>query len=298
LKFVTELVNSTAFSVKEVERDKVYELTKTFRYENPEYWREVFRVDVDRLEMKFKCECGKFERDGLLCCHVLRLFTQFDVPNIPNHYIVPRWTSEYREKELERHKQEIVQVHGTDGSKCALRYAMLMNNLSDVCSDISRSQEKSKEFIEEVHKLHARIMSTDKTLNTSDSLPITLKDPPVIRSKKTDKRTTADNPEASSSATGAAGGNNGKEQHAEPEHFINISNFGQSRSLAIEEVQISERVVELPNAKKRRTSNTASATGTLRDPPVKQCASVVKGNRMKPQSEKKSTMKKTEKKKA
>jgi hypothetical protein len=173
-----------------------------------------------------------------------------------------------------------------------------MNNLSDVCSDISRSQEKSKEFIEEVHKLHARIMSTDKTLNPSDSLPITLKDPPVIRSKKTDKRTTAGNAEASSSAPGAAGGNNAEEQTAEPEHFINISNFGQSRSLAIEEVEISERVVELRNAKKRRTSSTASATGTLRDPPVKQCASVVKGNRMKPQSEKKSTRKKSEKKKA
>jgi hypothetical protein len=44
LKFVTELVNSTAFGVHEVIKDKVYELKRMFYYERPEYRRDVFTV--------------------------------------------------------------------------------------------------------------------------------------------------------------------------------------------------------------------------------------------------------------
>ncbi|KAM0888535.1 hypothetical protein ACQ4PT_028284 [Festuca glaucescens] len=90
LKFLTELPNSTAFAFIEVEKDKEYKTKKLFRYKNLEFWREEFTIRVDHCIMKLECECNKFERDGILCCHILRLFTQFDVTRIPDHYILPR----------------------------------------------------------------------------------------------------------------------------------------------------------------------------------------------------------------
>ena len=93
LKFATELLNSTAFGVTEIVKDRMYELKKLFHYDKPEYRRDVFAVSVDRKMMHFECECGKFEKDGILCCHILRLFTQFDVVKIPQEYIMARWTN-------------------------------------------------------------------------------------------------------------------------------------------------------------------------------------------------------------
>ncbi|KAM0889705.1 hypothetical protein ACQ4PT_027520 [Festuca glaucescens] len=41
---------------------------------------------------QFNCECCKYERDGLLCCHVLKVFTHIGVDAIPEQYILRRWT--------------------------------------------------------------------------------------------------------------------------------------------------------------------------------------------------------------
>uniref|UniRef100_A0A8R7K222 Protein FAR1-RELATED SEQUENCE n=1 Tax=Triticum urartu TaxID=4572 RepID=A0A8R7K222_TRIUA len=137
LKFLTELVNATAFKVIEIEKDKVYDLKKHIRYEKPEFTRETFRVHVDLTTGSFKCFCGKFERDGIVCCHILRLFTQFDITHIPDKLIVERWTISFREKELDKCKKEMVLLTGEDQSHNVVRYAILMSKVGEACSDIS-----------------------------------------------------------------------------------------------------------------------------------------------------------------
>jgi hypothetical protein len=148
------LVNSTAFSVVEVLKDSLFELKKMWQYEKPEYRRDVFTVVVDRKNVQFQCECAKFEKDGILCCHILILFTQFDVTKIHDDYILKRWTVEFREQELLKQKDEVDNVQGSKTSESALRYALMMNSLNDVCADLSIDADKSKKFLEEVHKLH------------------------------------------------------------------------------------------------------------------------------------------------
>jgi protease II len=72
-------------------------------------------------------------------------------------------------------------VHGAEASASTLRYAMLLNSVNDVCADLSRDANKSKQFIEEVHKLHKRLMEEDKGEQQTDDNTVTLKDPPIIR---------------------------------------------------------------------------------------------------------------------
>jgi hypothetical protein len=65
-----------------------------------------------------------------------------------------RWTVEYREQELLKQKEEVDNVQGSKTSESALRYALMMNSLNDVCTDLCIDVDKSKKFLEEVHKLH------------------------------------------------------------------------------------------------------------------------------------------------
>jgi hypothetical protein len=188
LKFVTELMNASAFGITEVVKDKIYEVKKLFHYDDPEYWRSVFTVCTDRDKMTFECECGKYQKDGIVCCHILRIFNQWDVVRIPDDYILPRWTSAFREKELLKHKQEMVEVHGSEKSSNSIRYAMLMNCMNDVCEDMSRDARKSKNFIEEVQKLHARLMTENGEVNQDGPSTLNLKDPPVIKKSSSKKQ--------------------------------------------------------------------------------------------------------------
>ncbi|KAM0882704.1 hypothetical protein ACQ4PT_032126 [Festuca glaucescens] len=284
LKFVTELLNSTTFGVTEVVRDKVYELKKLFQYEKPVYRRNLFTVFADCEKMTFECECGKYEKDGILCCHILRIFTQFDVVRIPEDYIMPRWTTKFREKELLKHKVEIVEVHGNEKSKNSLHYAMLMNDMNDVCVDISRDASKSKEFLEEVHKLHACLMSDKVPHDTDGAKSLVLKDPSVIQRASSIKSKEKESEESSVAETTV-------------DPIVNSVHIWVNEDGTISRP---EKVLEI--AKKTKTTRKPKgkevlASSSLSDPPVSNSKSVIKGNRLKPQSEKNSTRKKSGKKK-
>lgn len=38
------------------------------------------------------CSCKKFEHDGILCRHILHIFSKKELNSIPNKYILHRWT--------------------------------------------------------------------------------------------------------------------------------------------------------------------------------------------------------------
>jgi hypothetical protein len=175
-------------------KDRLYELKRLFYYEKPEYRRDLFTICVDRDRNLFECECGKFEKDGIICCHILRLLTQFDVVQIPLEYIVARWTNVFREEGLLKQKEECFQVNSSNTSDTALRYAMLMSTINDVCADISRDANKTKEFLEEVWKLHRKLMIEENDVHRNDVQNVVLKDPLVI--KKVSAKTQKANAEA------------------------------------------------------------------------------------------------------
>ncbi|KAM0928041.1 hypothetical protein ACQ4PT_002234 [Festuca glaucescens] len=244
LKFVTELLNSTAFGLTEVVKDQVYELRKLFYYEKAEYRRNLFTVFVDREDM-----------------------------SVEYQYIMPRWTTEFREKELVKHKQECLEKHGSNVAHQPLVYATLMNSMNDVCANISRDVEKSREFIEEVQKLHKRLMSEPKKQSSNS---IMLKDPPVIR-----KSSTKNNKEASSEVGSVS--------------ETSTAHAGKNISIWVNADGSTSNPVEAKDRNKKKKQK-VDAGSSLKDPPVGNSKSVEKGNRMKPQSEINSQKKKNAKK--
>lgn len=43
-------------------------------------------------EGHYSYECCKMERDGILCCHILKVFTHIGLDVIPEQYMLQHWT--------------------------------------------------------------------------------------------------------------------------------------------------------------------------------------------------------------
>lgn len=115
---------------------------------------------------------------------------------IPEHYIVPRWTREFREKELRKQKFDAFGVHAEDRSHDAVRYAIVMNTVGEVCSDISHDSQLCDELVDAVRSVHNKYLLSKKTVEESQvtqqkeqqpggSVP--LKDLVVIKNKSVRK---------------------------------------------------------------------------------------------------------------
>ena len=58
----------------------------------PHYGDRNYLVIANTDSGIFSCNCCKFERDGVLCCHVLKVMTQIGMRQIPEQYILKRWS--------------------------------------------------------------------------------------------------------------------------------------------------------------------------------------------------------------
>ncbi|KAM0856302.1 hypothetical protein ACQ4PT_049219 [Festuca glaucescens] len=56
------------------------------------YGTRTYLVTANKEEGMYYCECSKMDRDGILCCHILKIFTHLGVDEIPERYILKRWT--------------------------------------------------------------------------------------------------------------------------------------------------------------------------------------------------------------
>ena len=56
------------------------------------YGSRNYLVQARVEEGSYLCECCKMDKDGILCCHILKVFTHVGVDVIPQRYLLRRWT--------------------------------------------------------------------------------------------------------------------------------------------------------------------------------------------------------------
>jgi hypothetical protein len=108
------------------------------------YGKRSYRVEANSNEGMYNCECAKISRDGILCCHVLRVMGQLgDVQAIPAHYILPRWTMP--PDDIVQEKMELPDVPAdrklSNKERKLLRYGTLCNNWTDYAKIASESEK-------------------------------------------------------------------------------------------------------------------------------------------------------------
>ncbi|CAN0858118.1 Protein FAR1-RELATED SEQUENCE 3 [Linum grandiflorum] len=97
-KFQEELVETFVYTANRIEGDAT---VSTFRVAKFEDHKE-YKVTFNYGDMIANCSCQMFEYSGILCRHVLTVFTVTNVLTLPAHYILGRWTRNAKE------------VHGID----------------------------------------------------------------------------------------------------------------------------------------------------------------------------------------
>lgn len=88
-KFQEELVETFAYTANTIESDGA---VSTFRVAKFDDQQKVYMVTLNVPEIIASCNCQMFEYSGILCRHVLTVFTVTNVLTLPSHYILKRWT--------------------------------------------------------------------------------------------------------------------------------------------------------------------------------------------------------------
>ncbi|KAJ4979315.1 hypothetical protein NE237_010095 [Protea cynaroides] len=88
-KFQEELVETFVYTANKIEGDGA---TSTYRVAKFEDDHKAYIVTLNVPEMRASCSCRMFEFSGILCRHVLTVFTVTNVLTLPSHYILKRWT--------------------------------------------------------------------------------------------------------------------------------------------------------------------------------------------------------------
>lgn len=57
---------------------------------------EEYMVVGNHQESMVSCDCRQFERVGILCSHALKILDVMNIKQLPDHYVLKRWTREAR----------------------------------------------------------------------------------------------------------------------------------------------------------------------------------------------------------
>jgi hypothetical protein len=128
-----------------------------------DYRTRKFLVIVDLSCEDFRCICSKFNKDGILCSHVLKVLIHLNFVQIPEKYFIARWKP--REKKDIRDLRYNVPLEMT-GDCSQLRFNVPSKVCINVASDGSKSNEKYLFVTQEVkkiaEKLDAMTLAEDK----------------------------------------------------------------------------------------------------------------------------------------
>ncbi|KAG8391060.1 hypothetical protein BUALT_Bualt01G0148600 [Buddleja alternifolia] len=126
-KFQEELVETFVYTANKIEGEGT---VSKFRVAKYEFDHKAYIVTLDVSEMNASCSCQMFEYSGVLCKHILTVFTVTNVLTVPSHYIIKRWTRNARAGLSDEHETDI---------QCVESLTLRFNNL---CREALRFSEE------------------------------------------------------------------------------------------------------------------------------------------------------------
>ena len=115
---------------------------------------------MDAVQQEYSCVCCTFQKDGILCSHILKVMIHLNVPEIPEKYIIDRWRK--RDRKLTSSEVKIPQLQK---EKPVLRFNMLSKRLVRLASNASKTGKKSDYLLQEVIKIEKVFAEMDSEAN-------------------------------------------------------------------------------------------------------------------------------------
>jgi hypothetical protein len=109
---------------------------------------------VNEQKEEYSCICCKFQKDGLLCSHILKIMLHLQVEKIPDKYIIERWRK--REKKLFNDT-----VPAPNEDSIVLRFNVLSRLLGHTASNGSKNKRKYQYLLQEIPRIEAEMARMD-----------------------------------------------------------------------------------------------------------------------------------------
>nr|XP_051196586.1 protein FAR1-RELATED SEQUENCE 5-like [Lolium perenne] len=160
-RFQLELRKITSHNVRDIGVTEQGSIHEVFPIQGSMrgYGRRSYRVDADVANGIYNCECCKINRDGILCCHALKVMTHLGmVTKYLEHYILPRWCLPPPDIVAPRDERQEKPV----GQKLS-RKDMRLLRYGNLCSDFAKLAVglAASEKTNEIAKRHMRAMEKE-----------------------------------------------------------------------------------------------------------------------------------------
>lgn len=100
-------------------------------------------TDLTPGREEFSCICGKFNKDGILCAHILKVILEEEINQLPEKYIIDRWRK--KERKINMQLPDI-----TPKTSELLRFNILSRKTTEINSKASKSDEAMEYLCEEL----------------------------------------------------------------------------------------------------------------------------------------------------
>ncbi|XP_068650681.1 protein FAR1-RELATED SEQUENCE 5-like [Aristolochia californica] len=135
-KFQEEIFESLGFVANKV---KEFGVMSTYAVARFEEQKKGESVTFNAAELRASCSCHMFEVVGILCRHVLKVFTTLNIMTLPPHYILTRWTREAKSGVVLDERGVVMQAN------CRESVTLRFNNL---CKQAIRCVEEGATSVE------------------------------------------------------------------------------------------------------------------------------------------------------
>lgn len=114
---------------------------------------------------EFNCIYGKFNKDGILCSHILKVIIEQDVRQIPDKYIIDRW----RKAENKINLKTLQPMPMTNE---LLRHNILSRQVAELTSKAAKKEEAMNYLVEEFKKvnIHLDMLLSSEAASSSSAV--------------------------------------------------------------------------------------------------------------------------------
>ncbi|XP_073107840.1 protein FAR1-RELATED SEQUENCE 5 [Elaeis guineensis] len=112
--FQEELIETCRYTADKITKDgemSIYNVRKN------EEEHKAYIVEFSSSETTATCSCQMFEYSGILCRHILTVFSELGVNMLPSHYILKRWTRNAKDEGIVGINQRVVKDEEKDDSQ-------------------------------------------------------------------------------------------------------------------------------------------------------------------------------------
>ena len=124
-------------------------------YAIKEHRQRNYIVQVNLQNEEYSCICCKFDKNGVLCYHILKVMLHLEVEKIPEKYFIDRWRKKSQRLNYSNPMPEQIDSD-------SLRYNLASRRLVHTASKASKSKEKLRYLLIEIERVDEHMDAMDK----------------------------------------------------------------------------------------------------------------------------------------